>query len=135
MPRFSRNSLTQLNGCHPDLITIFNEIIQSIDCTILEGHRTQEQQEADFTAGRSKLHYPDSKHNSIPAMAADVMLYPIDYSNMPRIYWFAGYVQGIAERLRSEGKISHGVRWGGNWSQTTALEPEKFFDGAHFELI
>jgi peptidoglycan L-alanyl-D-glutamate endopeptidase CwlK len=44
MPQFGKDSLTKLSTCHPDLQKLFNEVIKHYDCTILEGHRSDEDQ-------------------------------------------------------------------------------------------
>lgn len=135
MPKFSKSSFSKLTTCHKDLQVLFFEVIKSFDCTILEGYRNQEDQEAAFAAGNSKLHYPHGKHNNQPSLAVDVAPYPLDWKNISRFYWFAGYVMGIAQRLKDEGKISHAIRYGGDWDNDMEIEEDKFTDLVHFELI
>ncbi len=50
MPQFGRRSKEQLSSCHPDLQKLFNEVIKHYDCTILEGHRSNEDQLKAFNA-------------------------------------------------------------------------------------
>lgn len=114
---------------------LFFEVIKSFDCTILEGYRNQEDQEAAFAAGNSKLHYPHGKHNNQPSLAVDAAPYPLDWKNISRFYWFAGYVMGIAQRLKDEGKITHAIRYGGDWDSDKEIDEDKFKDLVHFELI
>lgn len=121
MPEFSKRSLEKLDTCHPDLQRLFNEVIKVFDCTILEGHRNEEEQEEDFNLGKSQKHYPDSMHNKIPSLALDVAPYPIEWSNKDRFTLFAGIVLGVASRLGIK------VRWGGDWKTLKDLD--------HFELI
>lgn len=135
MPKFSKSSFSKLTTCHQDLQALFFEVIKSFDCTVLEGYRNQEDQEAAFAAGNSKLHYPHGKHNHQPSLAVDVSPYPVDWKNISRFYWFAGYVMGIAQRLKDEGKISHAIRYGGDWDNDMEIEEDKFTDLVHFELI
>jgi len=136
MPRFSDESFSKLSSCHHDLQVLFYEVIKTFDCTILEGYRNQDDQEADFAAGRSKLHYPNGKHNSQPAMAVDVTPYPINFGNEKLSIWFGGYVLGIAQKLKDEGKMEHSVRWGGAWDGLGKLDTSKQLnDSEHFELI
>lgn len=134
MPSFCKQSLMKLAGCHPELQVLFHEVIRWVDCSVLEGYRDQQQQDADFAAGKSKLKWPLGQHNQNPSLAVDVMPYPIDYSNINRIYHFAGFVSAIAIMLKKQGKMDWDVRWGGDWSGDLEFKPEKFFDGAHFEL-
>tara|TARA_Y100000310_G_C20298581_1_gene630642 strand:- start:66 stop:506 length:441 start_codon:yes stop_codon:yes gene_type:complete len=115
MPKFGENSKKHLNSCHEDLQIIFNAVIVEIDCSVICGHRNEEDQEKAFNKGNSKVHFPKGKHNSNPSTAVDVYPYPIDFDDLPRFYWFAGWVLAKAEILRNVGEITHNVRWGGNW--------------------
>ena len=135
MPKFSNNSFSKLATCHMDLQVLFYEVIKSFDCQILEGYRSQEGQERAFETGHTQLHWPDGKHNKQPSMAVDVAPYPVDWKNTKRFYWFAGYVMGIAQKLKDEGKITHVVRFGGDWDRDTDIDDQKFMDIVHFELL
>ena len=46
MPRFSRKSKGKLNTCDDRLVKLFNEVVKGFDCTVLEGHRGKEKQNA-----------------------------------------------------------------------------------------
>lgn len=136
MPKFSQESFSQLSACHPDLQALFYEVIKYYDCTILEGYRNEIDQEIAFKSGHTKLHYPDGKHNKQPSMAVDVTPYPIDLNCDNRLCWFGGYVCGIAQKLKDEGKMTHSIRWGGAWDGLGDLN--KFWmleELVHFELI
>jgi peptidoglycan L-alanyl-D-glutamate endopeptidase CwlK len=135
MPKFSQESFSKLSTCHHDLQVLFYEVIKTFDCTILEGFRNEIDQNISFKSGTSKLSWPNSKHNSHPAMAVDVTPYPIDFNNSKRMYWFAGYVMGIAQKLKEEGKITHSIRYGGDWNRNKNIDDESFKDLSHFELI
>ncbi len=136
MPKFTQISKDKLATCHPDLQTLFNEIIIYYDCTILEGYRNQVNQEKAFNSGHSKLHYPNSKHNTQPCMAVDAISYPINFDNENLSLWFGGYVVGIAQSLKSKGLMSYTIRWGGSWNGLGKLNsPEMFNDLDHFELV
>lgn len=136
MPRFSSKSLSKLSTCHIDLQVLFFEVIKMIDCTVLEGHRGQVEQEAAFAAGNSKLHYPDGKHNSMPSNAIDVSPYPVEWKNLNAFYFFGGYVLGIAQRLKDEGRISHSIRYGGDFNSNYIIGDDKGLrDLVHFELV
>jgi peptidoglycan L-alanyl-D-glutamate endopeptidase CwlK len=118
-----------------DLQVLFFEVIRTFDCAILEGYRNEADQEAAFERGATKLHYPHGKHNGNPSMAVDAAPYPIDFKDAKRFYYFGGYVMGIAERLKNEGKMTYSVRWGGDWDKDTEINDQTFFDLVHFELI
>ena len=139
MSAFSQESVAKLATCHTDLQTLFNRVILLYNCTILEGHRSQADQEADFKAGKTQLHWPNGKHDSMPSMAVDVAPDPVSFDdsmvNIERFYLFAGYVLGVADGLKEIGKITHSIRWGGDWNGDRTLANQKFNDLVHFELV
>ncbi len=135
MPKFSQESFSKLSTCHIDLQALFFEVIKHFDCIILEGYRGEQEQEAAYNSGNTKLHWPDGKHNKQPSTAVDVSPYPVDWNNTKRFYWFAGYVMGIAQKLKDDGKISHSIRYGGDWNDDMDITDNKFQDLVHFELI
>lgn len=136
MPKFSQKSFSKLSTCHHDLQVLFFEVIKSFDCTILVGYRDQADQEKAFAEGNTKLHYPHGKHNHQPSMAVDVTPYPIDFNNEKLAIWFGGYVLGIAQKLKDEGKMTHSIRWGGSWDGLGKLDTvHQLNDAGHFELV
>ena len=136
MPKFSQESFSKLSTCHPDLQALFYEVIKYFDCSILEGHRNEIEQEKAFVSGKTKLHYPEGKHNHLPSLAVDVAPYPLNFTDTRLLLWFGGYVVGIAQRLKEEGKMEHSVRWGGSWGGLGKLDLSgQLNDLDHFELI
>jgi peptidoglycan L-alanyl-D-glutamate endopeptidase CwlK len=128
MPQFGQKSLDRLSTCHEDLQKIFMEVIKHYDCTVTCGHREQAEQDEAFRTGHSKLRFPQSKHNSYPSMAVDVVPFPIDWKDKSRFMHFAGFVMATA--------LSMGIklRWGGDWDSDFQFKEEKFQDLPHFEL-
>ena len=135
MPKFSAQSFTRLSTCQRELQVLFYEVVRHFDCTILGGYRNQEAQNRAYAEKASKLRWPNSKHNSEPSMAVDVAPYPVDTKNIKRLYWFSGYVLGVAQKLKDEGKMTHGIRWGGDWDRDRDIDDQTFNDLVHFELI
>ena len=129
MYTFSHKSLTNLATCHDDLQTLFREIIKHYDCTIIQGWRSNEEQNEYFRAGRSKLRGGQSKHNASPSLAVDVVPYPIDWNDYKRFYYFGGLVKGIAFKLKIP------IRWGGDWDSDNNFKDQTFHDLPHFELL
>ncbi len=140
MPKFGPTSLSRLETCHPDLQLIFNEAIKTVDCSILCGHRKQSEQNHVYEAGLSQVKWPHSKHNIVPSYAVDAGPY---FAEMQNVDWedglafavFAGYLKRIAEELYKQGKISHRLRWGGDWDGDGRTKDERFLDLPHFELV
>lgn len=136
MPKFSQASFSKLSTCHHDLQVLFFEVIKYFDCTILEGYRNEADQEKAYASGNTKLHFPHGKHNHQPSMAVDAVPYPIKFTDEKLSIWFGGYVMGIAQKLKDEGKMEHSVRWGGSWDGLGDLNGKNMLnDLVHFELV
>jgi peptidoglycan L-alanyl-D-glutamate endopeptidase CwlK len=118
-PKFGKRSLENLATAHPDLQEIANELIQYMDVTVLCGHRSEREQNAAFYAGRSKLMWPRSKHNSMPSKAIDLAPWPIDWQDISR---FKKMIE-LVEMIAKEKKIK--LRLGRDFS---------FKDWPHIEL-
>lgn len=129
MPSFGKRSMSNLETCHPDLQRLFKEVIKHYDCAVIQGYRNKEEQNRYFFEGRSKLKFPNSKHNSFPSGAIDVIPYPVSWSDKNRFYYFIGLVMGIASQLNIK------IRSGGDWDRDNDLHDQAFFDLPHFELI
>lgn len=129
MPKFGRRSESNLKGVHPHLIEIAREVVKNLDCSVLCGRRSEEDQNKLFKAGRSKLKYPESKHNKTPSMAIDIVPYPVDWDDRERFYFFAGFFMGIAS------KLGYKIRWGGDWDMDNDFGDQNFDDLPHFELV
>ena len=137
MNHFSETSKARLKTCHKDLQILFAHVIIDFDCTIVCGHREKEDQDKAFAEGKSKLKYPQSKHNKIPSMAVDAAPYEkthIDWTKSQMLF-FAGYVKGIADQLYRIGVISHRIRLGADWNNNNDIDDETFLDAPHYELI
>ncbi|MFA5695933.1 MAG: M15 family peptidase [Bacilli bacterium] len=130
MAYFSKNSLDKLHTCDTRLQKLFMEVIKERDCIIICGHRGKEDQEDAYNRGVSKVHYPNSKHNSEPSMAVDVAPY---YSDSPHIHWndiddfiaFSNIVKDCANRLEID------IIWGGDFPK---IYNTKFTDYPHYEI-
>ena len=128
MPKFGKGSLKALSTCDKKLQEVFNEVIKTVDCSVLEGHRHQTRQDALYKEGKTKVKFPHGRHNSLPSRAVDVCPYPIDWSDRERFHLFSGFVLGIAKSMGIN------LRWGGDWNQNWFVDDNKFDDFPHFEL-
>ena len=128
MPRFGKRSKERLSSCHPKLKKVFNEVIKTVDCSVLEGHRDKARQNKLYKEGKTKVKYPDGRHNRTPSNAVDCVPYPVDWSDRERFTLFAGFVLGIAKSMGIN------LRWGGDWNQNWDVNDNKFDDFPHFEL-
>ena len=138
MPSFGNASLARLETCTSDLQLLFLEVVKKYDCSVLAGHRNKETQTAAYAANRSKVQWPNSKHNSFPSKAIDIVPYPIDWGEtgtakdrqkaIARFYHFAGYVLATADKMGID------VRWGGDWDSDLDFSDQNFDDLPHWEI-
>lgn len=142
MPKFSNKSKEVLSWAHPELRKVMEEAINYFDFTVIESVRTEEQHNKNVENGNSKTTWDKSKHRAridnegkMTSWAVDIAPYPNPYKNNERFIYMAGFVMCVARRMYEQGKITHKIRWGGNWSMDDDPTTDSFFDGGHFELV
>jgi peptidoglycan L-alanyl-D-glutamate endopeptidase CwlK len=124
MAKLGAGSLAKLGECHPDLQRVVRRAVElmpaDLDMTVLCGWRGKAEQDKAYREGKSKLRFPESRHNRVPAEAVDLAPYPIDWNDHAAFTRLATYVLAAAADL--------GVRvsWGGHW--------RGFIDLPHYEL-
>ena len=128
MPYFSKRSKSRLSTCDERLQEVFTEVVKHVDCSILEGHRSKERQNKLYDEGRTKVKYPNGRHNSSPSKAVDVTPYPVDWEDRERQTLFAGFVIGIGRSM------GYNLRWGGDWDMDFQVMDNRFDDFPHFEI-
>jgi peptidoglycan L-alanyl-D-glutamate endopeptidase CwlK len=129
MPKFGKRSKKNFADLHNRLQFVLKNAIDEYDFSIICGHRSKSAQNRAYKRGKSKLKYPDSKHNQFPSLAVDVAPYPVDWNDAKRFYYLAGLLKGIA----SDNDIE--LRWGGDWDSDGDFNDQNFNDLCHFELI
>lgn len=130
MPTFGDKSSKQLATCDERIQRILNKVVESWDCVVIEGKRSEAQQKINVANGASKT--LESKHVypiGQPSLAVDVAPYPIKWNDYNRFYAFAGFVIGIATSMDIK------LRWGGDWDSDRDFSDQKFNDLPHFELV
>ena len=143
MAKFNKNSLEKLKKLHPDLQQILLIAIKITDFSILDSLRDEQAQQKAVSNKRSKVDYPNSKHNrskqnngtydNNKSDAFDIVPYPIQWPDirkqttrdyvkrMGRFYFLSGVIKAIAYSLNIK------IKWGGDF--------KNFFDGPHYERI
>jgi peptidoglycan L-alanyl-D-glutamate endopeptidase CwlK len=123
MPSLSASSQARLDGAHPLLKKLFLACAADPACppfAVLDGQRGRQAQEKAFALKHSKAHFGQSAHNWQPAVAVDVVPYPIDWTKLDRFKALGAFVTTKARALGID------VNWGGGW--------KSFKDYPHYEL-
>ena len=122
MRSYSKRSLANLNGIHPDLRRVIDRALQDsqLDFSVIEGLRTKERQAKLVASGASKT--MNSRH--LTGHAVDLL--PIDSVTGKGEFAWPLYDQlGPAIKAAAH-EESVAIVWGGDW--------KTFKDGPHFEL-
>ena len=127
MYKFSKRSKGNLATADEKLQKLFNEVIKEIDCTVIYGHRTPEEQFELFKKGRERIdgwwqvvdkskvvtnldgNTKKSKHNYYPSKAVDVVPYPLDWNDIESFKLLGSVVKRKALELGID------IEWGGDW--------------------
>lgn len=133
MPRFNNKSNLRLDTCHPLLQELFRDVVKEYDCSIFEGHRARRRQNQFYQQGKSKVKWPNSKHNVMPSMGVDAGPWlkdkGIPWDEPNQFYVFAGFVLSRAKDLGIK------IRWGGDWDMDNDVNDQWFNDLSHYELL
>lgn len=125
MPTFSTVSAQRLLTCDHRLQRLFNALIQSVDHSILCGHRNEPEQTLAYETGHSQLQWPHSKHNATPSLAVDAQPNPLPSSpESARVLAFREFAVVLKEL---SARLGLKVRWGGDF--------HSWKDYAHWELL
>jgi peptidoglycan L-alanyl-D-glutamate endopeptidase CwlK len=138
MPDLSDKSSLILSTCHPDIVKIIRTVVRGHDLKVIYGHRTEQEQRALYAQGRTEpgkivthKDWPNSKHNTSPSIAIDILPYPFkerDWKALSRFYYLAGHMKMTAFLFDIP------LIWGGDWNNNNDFEDEQFRDFMHFEL-
>ena len=135
---YGKSSQEKLETVDGKLQAVFREALKLdlIDITIVQGVRGEEEQNRYYLHGRSKVKWPEGKHNvekeGDKAHAVDAVPYVngIATWDTEQCTFLAGIVMAVAEKMGVK------IRWGGCWSGDPAdIGNQDFEDLAHFELV
>lgn len=112
----------KLATAHPDLAAWYRTSVKPKypDAHVSWGYRDQVGQEAAFEDGKTRLHFPNSAHNKVPARALD--LFQINAAGSA--VWEPRFFASLSDANKLD--YPH-IIWGGNW--------KTLGDGDHFELL
>jgi hypothetical protein len=132
MPKYKFGSVSKakLATCHPALQAFATALIARddlpCDFSVFEGHRGKALQDTLFEHGYSKVQWPDSKHNSVPSQAVDLVPYVGG-----KVVWDKALCQKLAVIAKEVWASlpeaqDFDLKWGGDF--------KNFFDGPHYEI-
>ena len=134
MFKFGASSQHRKRTCHQDLQRVLNLALSwgVIDFCVLDGHRGEARQMEYFNARpqRSKLPWPEGRHNRFPSDAVDVAPWvggAIPWDDERHWYVLAGVIMAAAAKLGVE------LRGGYDWDGDADLSDQTFNDLGHFE--
>jgi len=142
--KFGERSAKNLKTAHKDIRKIMTEALKTsmVDFGISEGHRAVERQKKLFDQGKSRIDgiNKKGKHNYKPSQAVDIYAYVPGSKNLAfdkvHLAYLGGHITATAKALFDAGKVSHELRWGGNWDgDGTLLFDQKLWDMPHFEIV
>lgn len=125
MASYGTQSRTRLSGCHSHIINVMEVVVVVYDNSVIWGHRGEQAQNRAFNAGFSSKEFPDSRHNLDPALAVDIVPYPIDWEDIGRFIELSWVVKGVAAAQNVP------LEWGGDW---TSVRVDGGPDYAHWQL-
>lgn len=129
MPTFSASSLRNLESARPELQDLCNEAIKQFDFKVLDSVRGRAAQEKAFREGHSKVHFGESAHNYMPAIALD--LFPAPYSWDDKQAFITFQLEIIKPLAK---KLGIPIRQGIDWNMNGDITDERFVDMPHVEL-
>ena len=135
--KYGKSSKSELEMADTRLRQVFNKSLElgRIDITIIETIRSREKQNKYFREGKSKVEWPDGKHNiktiSEKSKAIDAGPYIDGLSdNFNHCCFLAGVILAVARSLEVN------IKWGGNWDMDgEPVTDQDFQDLYHYELI
>lgn len=123
--KWGKSSLNNLKTCDQRLQELANMMLarSDFDLTITCGFRGEQEQMDCYNKGTSNAKFGQSKHNTFPSKAIDIVPYPIPKGwNIEDRRW-----QDMAlNAMWCAGKLGFEITWGGSF--------KKLKDYPHFEL-
>jgi len=124
MKPLSDASKAKLTSCDARLQSLVEAVVATgVELVVCCGHRNKSEQDLAFKEGKSKLKFPESRHNSWPSQAVDLAPAKdgkIDWNDLEAFRSLAVVVKAEAF------KLGIALEWGGDW--------KRFVDRPHWEL-
>lgn len=138
--KYGLSSRNKLATCHEYLQLVANRALENspVDIIILDGYRDKYEQEQLFLQGRSKLNYPESKHNAKDSKGNPCSL-ALDFAPyvLGAIPWKDTHLFAViyGRMTYAAGEVGIRLRWGGDWDMDGLTTDQTFMDWGHVEVI
>lgn len=121
--KWGKSSLNNLKTCDQRLQDMANMMLarSDFDLAIICGFRGEQEQNDAFLRGASKARFGQSKHNTFPSQAIDIVPYPINWDTTDR-----RWQEMALNAMWCAGRLNIKIRWGGTF--------KKLADYPHFEI-
>ncbi len=128
---WSKSSAAKLSTCDKRIIELMTAVCFLYDITVIEGHRSIDDQQKYYKDGKTKIDgvLKKGKHNCYPSKAVDIAPYPVNFKDINSFYFLGGIVKAEARRLNLN------IRWGGDWDSDNDFRENLFNDLVHFEIV
>jgi len=124
-----------LRGVYPPLAHTCRVVNEYYPIIVLVGRRGREEQEEAFRTGKSKVRYPNSKHNANPSLAVDIVPNPIPHRWgkhwKDRVFFYEAAAIFRYEAARRNMVL----RIGNDWDMDRDYKDNKFDDLGHIEVF
>lgn len=133
---FGKKSKKCLSEVHEDLQNVARLALEwgVMDFAVIEGRRSKERQNGFYNSGKSRVQWPNGKHNVLNK--ADLAnAYDIAPVVNGKLSWGQKHCIHLAGVIISAGKcLGIKIRWGGNWDMDgEPITDQDFQDLVHFE--
>jgi len=130
---WGKNSKLHYDTLDPRLQRVMDRVLYEVaDISLTCGFRTEEAQNILFDDNRSRVRFPNSKHNHYPSMAVDFQPWPMP-ERTEKLWAALAYVAGRAVEIGIEEGVA--LRWGGDWNRNGDLTDQRFDDLFHLEIM
>ncbi len=131
---FGIPSLAELDTADGRLQEIAEIVLVIKDHSILKGHRYENEQNAAYKADppRTRLKWPDGKHNARPSQAIDVQTYPRPEKEQDlreEQFYLLGLYVGVAAQMGVK------LRSGADWDADGEVSDNGWDDLFHVEIV
>lgn len=133
---FGSGSEKNMEGVAADLILVMRHALRYgvMDFSVVEGVRAMAEQNRYYAIGKSKVPWPESRHNVTEAEPIGQAVDAVPYVNGApswNHYHCSVLAGGI---LLSAGALGVSIRWGGNWDMDgEPITDQQFQDLVHYE--